>query len=294
MASRGRTILIAIGITVLVVIFFFGSVLFFLSFFDGGPLPGGQRVALVEVEGVIVSGDEIVRELREHRENPSVRAIVLRINSPGGVVAPTQEIYQEIRRLREQGKPVVASLGSVAASGGYYIAAACDRIYTNPGTLTGSIGVIMQMANLEGVLKKIGVEYVVIKAGRHKDLGNFSRAMTPEERKILQDLLDDVHGQFVDAVAQGRRLNRESVLAFSDGRIFSGQQAKELKMVDALGGLEEAIDAAAKLGGIVGKPKLLLPRKRFSVFDLVKNQLGLPGQTPFSLPIFSAPLYLME
>ena len=294
MAGRGRTVLIALGITVGVLAFFFGSVFFFLAFLgDGGGLPGGQRVALIEIEGVIVSGDEIVRELKEHLDNASVRAVVVRINSPGGVVAPTQEIYQEIRKLRERGKPVVASLGSVAASGGYYIAAACDKIYANPGSLTGSIGVVMQLANLEGVLKKIGIEYVVVKAGRHKDIGNFSRAMTPEERKILQDLLDDVHSQFVNAVAEGRQLDRSEVLSFADGRIFSGQQAKELKMVDALGGLEEAIDAAAKLGGIIGRPKILYPRKRFSVFELMKNKLGL-SSAPFSFPIFSTPLYLME
>ncbi|HLC43082.1 MAG TPA: signal peptide peptidase SppA [Methylomirabilota bacterium] len=294
MAGRGRTVLIALGITAGVLVFFFGSVLLFLSFLgDGGGFPGGQRVALIEVEGVILSGDEIVRELKEHLDNAAVRAVVVRINSPGGVVAPTQEIYQQIRKVRERGKPVVASLGSVAASGGYYIAAACDRIYANPGSLTGSIGVVMQLANLEGVLKKIGVEYVVVKAGRHKDIGNFSRTMTPEERKILQDLLDDVHGQFVNAVAEGRRLDRSEVLGFADGRIFSGQQAKDLKMVDALGGLEEAIDAAAKLGGIVGRPKILYPRKRFSVFDLMKNKLGL-GAAPFAFPVFSAPLYLME
>src|SRR3989304_1819970 len=137
MAGRGRTVLIALGVAVGVLAFFFGSVFFFLAFLgDGGGLPGGQRVALIEIEGVIVSGDEIVRELKEHLDNASVRAVVVRINSPGGVVAPTQEIYQEIRKLRERGKPVVASLGSVAASGGYYIAAACDKIYTTPGTLT--------------------------------------------------------------------------------------------------------------------------------------------------------------
>jgi len=294
MAGRGRTVLIALGVTAGVIVFFFGSVFLFLSLLGdrGGLSVGGQRVALVEIEGVIVNGDEIVRELKEHLENSAVRAVVVRINSPGGVVAPTQEIYQEVRKLRARGKPVVASLGSVAASGGYYIAAASDKIYANPGTLTGSIGVVMQLANLEGVLKKIGVEYVVVKAGRHKDLGSFSRAMTPEERKILQDLLDDVHRQFINAVAEGRQLDRSEVLGFADGRIFSGQQAKELKMVDALGGLEEAIAAAAKLGGIVGKPKILYPRKRFSVFELMRNRLGL-GSAPFSFPVFTTPLYLM-
>jgi protease-4 len=144
-------------------------------------------------------------------------------------------LHQALMRVREAGKPVVASLGSVAASGGYYTAVAADRIFANPGTLTGSIGVIMQMANVESLFKKVGVNYIVVKAGRYKDLGNFSRPMTPEERQVLQTLLDDVHAQFIDAVAAGRKLDRADVVKFADGRVFSGMQAKDLKMVDALG-----------------------------------------------------------
>src|SRR5207253_10256476 len=140
--------------------------------------------------------------------HPLVRAVVIRINSPGGVVGPTQEVHQAIRRLREAGKPVVASLGSIAASGGYYIAVAADQIYANPGTLTGSIGVIMQMANLENLMKKVGVDYVVVKSGHFKDIGNISRPMTTEERRVLQTLLDDEHDQFIAAGAAGRRINR--------------------------------------------------------------------------------------
>src|SRR6185503_5573430 len=158
----------------------------------GGPL-FGPRVAIVELEGLIAETDDLVRELRHHRDNPSVRAVVIRINSPGGVVGPTQEVYEALLRLRQAGKPVVASLGAVAASGGYYTAVACDQIYANPGTLTGSIGVIMQLANVEQLMKKVGVEYVVVKAGAFKDVGNMGRAMTPEERRTLQALLDDVH-----------------------------------------------------------------------------------------------------
>jgi len=169
-------------------------------------------------------------------------------------VGPTQEVYGELRRLRKAGKPVVASLGAVAASGGYYIAAAANRIYANPGTLTGSIGVIMQLANVEGLFKKIGVDYVVVKAGAHKDIGNPSRPMTAEERRILQALLDDVHAQFIDAVAEGRHLERRAVVAFADGRIFSGAQAKSLHMVDALGGLEDAVEGAAELAGLPPHP----------------------------------------
>src|SRR5262245_55360335 len=208
---------------------------------EGGAPLFGPRVAIVELEGVILDVDDVVRELKELRENPTVRAVVMRINSPGGVVGPTQEVHQAIRRLREAGKPVVASLGAVAASGGYYIAVAADQIYANPGTLTGSIGVIMQMPNVESLLKKVGVDYVVGKAGQFKDVGNFARAMTPEERRVLQSLLDDVHGQFINAVADGRKLTQVDVRSFADGRIFSGAQAKELKMVDALGSLEDAV-----------------------------------------------------
>src|SRR5439155_20298634 len=201
----------------------------------------GPRVAIVELEGIITDVDDVVRDLKAHRENPAVRAVVVRINSPGGVVGPTQELHDAVLRGRQAGKPVVASLGAVAASGGYYAAVACDQIYANPGTLTGSIGVIMQLANVEQLMKKVGVDYIVVKAGAYKDIGNMGRPMTPEERRVLQALLDDIHAQFIGAVAAGRKLEREDVARFADGRVFSGTQAKALKMVDALGGLEDAV-----------------------------------------------------
>jgi protease-4 len=264
---------------------------------DGGQTLFGPRVAIVELEGVIAEVDDLVREVKAHRENPQVKAVVIRINSPGGVVGPTQELHQALMRVREAGKPVVASLSSVAASGGYYTAVAADRIYANPGTLTGSIGVIMQMANVQDLFKKVGVEYVVVKAGQYKDMGNFSRSMTAEERRVLQTLLDDVHAQFIDAVALGRKLDREDVVKFSDGRVFSGVQAKDLKMVDALGSLEDAVNEAAKMAGLALPPAVIRPTKRFTVFDLLRSQLGfqLPGLavTP-SLPTFRTLLYLMD
>ena len=209
----------------------------------GVPSLGGNRVALVEVEGLIVDADRVVRELDDYGEDPSIRAIVVRIQSPGGVVGPTQEIYDAILRIRTQGKPVVASMGSVAASGGYYLAAAATRIVANPGTLTGSIGVIMQLAEIEGLLKKVGVRYEVIKAGRFKDSASFARPMTPEERAVLQAVLDDMHDQFVTAIAEGRRLGKDRVRALADGRVYSGRMAKDLGLVDALGGLDEAVRA---------------------------------------------------
>lgn len=296
MASRARTIAIALGVTAGLIAVFFVTVWVLMSVLEGSGLPGGQKVAVVSLEGVIWQSEPVVRALNHHRDNPSVRAVVVRVNSPGGVVAPTQEIHAAVLGVRKSGKPVVASLGSVAASGGYYVATAADRIYANPGTLTGSIGVVMQMANFEGLLKRVGVNYVVVKAGRYKDIGSFARTMTKEERQILQSLMDDVYNQFVDAVAEGRKLERATVNRFADGRIFSGRQAMEVKMVDALGGFEDAIEAAAMLAGLPPRPKLILPRRRFSIFDLLREELGLTGIRPLvpRLPAFKTPLYLME
>jgi protease-4 len=280
-----------------ILVLFLGTVWVLMATISEDGLPtGGPRVAVVEIEGIIVDGTAAIRELREHADNPAIKAVVLRVNSPGGVVAPTQEIFAAIQRARKAGKPVIATLGAVAASGGYYVATAADRIYANPGTLTGSIGVVMQMANLEGLLKKVGVEYVVVKAGAYKDVGNFARTISPEERKMLQALLDDVYSQFVDAVAEGRGLERKEVLAFAEGRIYSGQQALALKMVDELGGFDDAVEAAGKLANIPGRPKLVYPRKKFSLRDLLENRLGLLGAGPL-LPALSGirtPLYLMQ
>jgi len=300
-ASRGRVALIALGAGVGVLVLFVFTVWLILAVSDDG-LPGGAKVAVVEVEGVIgvaadrgLDTESIIRTLGEYRDDPAVRAVVLRIDSPGGVVAPTQEIFTAVRRLWEAKKPVVASLGSVAASGGYYVAVSADRIFASPGTLTGSIGVVMQLANVEGLLKKVGVEYVVVKAGAYKDVGNFARAMTPEERRILQSLLDDVYDQFISAVAEGRGLDPQAVRAFAEGRIYSGRQALGLKMVDDLGGLEDAIEAAAKMAGLPPKPKVLYPRRRFSLRELLRNEWGL-GPVSRMLPAMQTlrtPLYLM-
>lgn len=301
MASRGRVALIAVGVGAAVLVMFVVTIWLLIAVTDDG-LPGGAKVAVVEVEGVIgtevsrgLDTEDIVRTLGEYRDDPSIRAVVLRINSPGGVVAPTQEIATAVRRLREAKKPVVASLGSVAASGGYYVAAAADRIFASPGTLTGSIGVVMQLANIEGLLKKVGVEYVVVKAGAYKDVGNFARPMTPEERRILQSLLDDVYDQFIGAVAEGRGLDPQAVRGFAEGRIFSGRQAQTLKMVDELGGLEDAVLAAAKMAGLPGKPKVVYPRRRFSLRDLFRSELGLGPVSRVlpSLETLRTPLYLM-
>jgi protease-4 len=305
-ASRRRVAFIAASLTFAVIALFLGTVWLMLTVLDEGGLPGAGKVAIVELEGIIGTGpsgvdtDAIVRQLGEYRDNPSVAAVVLRINSPGGVVAPTQEIFSAVERVRAAGKPVVSSMGSVAASGGYYVAVAANRVYASPGTLTGSIGVVMQLANVEGLLKKVGVDYVVVKSGNFKDIGNIARPLRPEERQVLQALLDDVYGQFVRAVAERRGLDEKTVRSFADGRVYSGQQARALKMVDEMGGLEDAVEGAAKLAGIPGRPKLIHPRRRFSLRELLQNRLGLDagfdaaGHVLPALLSLRTPLYLMQ
>jgi protease-4 len=240
-------------------------------------LSGGDRIAVIRVEGVIMDAQQTVGDLKKFGENPTVKAIVLRIDSPGGGVVPSQEIHDAVKRVRtKNNKTVIASMGTVAASGGYYIAAATDRIIANPGTLTGSIGVIMELANLEGLLKKIGVESVVVKSGRHKDLGSPFRKMSEGDRLILQSVMDDVHNQFIEAVAEGRSLAVTDVRPLADGRIFTGRQAKEIKLVDELGDLDDAIRFAADMAGIEGEPKVVEPRKRFSIRELIESHLFGP------------------
>ncbi|MDQ6735401.1 MAG: signal peptide peptidase SppA [Nitrospirota bacterium] len=254
-----------------------GIVLLFLmnTLFPDLDLSTEERIALVRVEGVILDAQQTISELKRYGDNPLVKAIVVRIDSPGGGVVPSQEIHDAVKRIREkQSKLVIASMGTVAASGGYYIAAATDRIVANPGTLTGSIGVIMELANVEGLMKKIGVESVVVKSGAHKDLGSPFRAMNLEDRTILQNVMDDVHSQFIEAVAAGRSLDIKTVRALADGRIFTGRQAKAAKLVDELGDLNDAIKLAADMAGLEGEPRVVEPRKRFSIRDLIEGHLG--------------------
>jgi protease IV len=233
---------------------------------------GGDKVAVIRIEGVILDARETIEELRHYRDNPSVKAIVLRIDSPGGAVVPSQEIFEEVQKTRAEGKiKLVTSMGNVAASGGYYIAAATDRIVANPGTLTGSIGVIMELANIKDLLEKVGVKSVVIKSGRHKDMASPFRAMTEQDRALLQSVLDDVHTQFIEAVANGRALEVEQVKTLADGRIFTGKQAQSVKLVDELGDLHDAIKLAAGLVGISGEPRVLETRKRFSWRELLDS-----------------------
>jgi protease-4 len=233
---------------------------------------GGEKIAIIEVRGVILDPQPVVEKLVKLRKNEKVKAIVLRIDSPGGGVGPAQEIFAEVRKAQKE-KKVLVSMGSVAASGGYYIACAADKILANPGSITGSIGVIVESLNVEELLRKLGLRSMVVKSGKHKDLGSPLRPMSEEEKKLLQGVLDSVHEQFIRAVAEGRKLPVEKVRELADGRIFSGEQARELGLVDELGNLEDTLAMAATLAGIRGEPEIMYPeKKRFSLFDLLLQE----------------------
>jgi len=242
------------------------------------PLSVGEKIAVVKIEGVILDSKDIIEELREHRENKSVKAILLRIDSPGGAVAPSQEIYSEVLKIRDEGKKkIVTSMGSVAASGGYYIASASDKIVANPGSVTGSIGVILELANVSGLMKKVGVESVVIKSGKFKDVGSLFRTMMPEERELLQGVIDDTYDQFVEAVSAGRGINKEDLIPIADGRVFTGRQAKKLGLVDELGSMQDAVKITADLAGIKGEPDLIEKKKKVSILERFLRNSSLIG-----------------
>ncbi len=225
----------------------------------------GEKVGVIEITGVITASRLINERITLFKEDESIKAVVLRIDSPGGGVGPSQEIYQEVKKLAEV-KPVVVSMGSVAASGGYYIAAPAAKILANPGTITGSIGVIMEFTNIQDLLDMIGLSNQVVKSGEHKDMGSPLRPMTEADRKILQSMIDDVHSQFIKAVADGRRLELDKVRTLADGRIYTGRQAMAAGLVDQLGNLQDAVDVAGELAGIKESPRMVYPPKEKAPF----------------------------
>lgn len=229
----------------------------------------GGKIGIIEVQGMIVDSREFIQQLHDFRDNDRIRAVVLRIDSPGGVVGPSQEMYEEVRKFTQR-KKLVVSMGSLAASGGYYIAAPANLIVANPGTVTGSIGVLMKLSNIQGLLEKVGLNSFVLKSGKFKDSGSPVRPMTKADKEILQSIIDSMHGQFVKAVAEGRKIPVDEVSKLADGRIFSGEQALHFKLVDRLGNLQDAIVEAAKMAGIKGEPELVYPpEKKKSLLEFI-------------------------
>lgn len=263
----GLLLLAAAGIF----IFFIASIFFGNSAgSDGFELSTGKRVGLIEVKGVILDSETTIKNLERYGSSQDIAAIVLRIDSPGGGVAASQEIYEAVKRVRERGKFVIASMASVAASGGYYIACGADTIMANPGTTTGSIGVIAEMLNATELMQKIGVHFEIIKSGKFKDTGSPFRPMNQEDRQQLQSYVDNAYQQFVNVVATERGLPTEQVLQYADGRIYTGQQAHELQLIDLLGTYEDAVDLAGKMGGITGKARVVKPPvRKTTMWDLL-------------------------
>ena len=247
----------------------------------------GEKVGIVKITGPIISSESINSQLEKFKNRKDISAIVLRIDSPGGLVAPTQEIYEKVRSIRDL-KPIVSSMGSVAASGGYYIALGSDTLIANPGTIVGSIGVIMNYPIATELLDKVGIKFETVKSGGLKDVGSYSREVTDADRKHLNEMVSNMHSQFVTAVENNRSINRSELLKLADGRVFTGLQSKDLGLIDVLGTLEDAINLAGVLGDIKGKPKTVeINKKNNSLFDLFTSNLEQATSTWFDeLPAY--------
>jgi protease-4 len=251
------------GIFFVFVLFVFTLVYFAIGSENNTDFSGfGSKIAVVDVEGVIISPQETVANLKKYADDDSVKAIILHLNTPGGGAAASEEIYREVRRIRDQKKKrIVASIETVGASGGYYIASACNKIYANEASIVGSIGVIAQWTNYEELMKWAKLKDITLKAGALKDVGSPTREMTPEERAYLQSLIDDMHGQFIHAVADGRGMKDDDIRKLADGRVWTGQQALPLKIIDQISDFRGAVRDTAKAVGISGDPTLVRPMK---------------------------------
>jgi protease-4 len=260
--------------------------------YDGGEFSSrgsGDKIAVVDINDVIITSEKWVGEIKKYRDDKSIKAIILRINSPGGGVAASQEIYEEVRKTRESGKIIVVSMGSIAASGGYYIAAGSSLIIANPGTLTGSIGVIVSITNFKDLAEKLGVTQNVIKSGELKDAGNPFREMNDKDRAYFQDIVDNSFGQFLDVVARERKMNIDTLKQYANGRVFTGLQAKNIGLIDSLGTFEDAIRITSKMAGIEGEPRIIREKKRFSIFEKLLGT-SVDEVTAIKARLFEEPL----
>ena len=233
----------------------------------------GKKVGIVKINGPILSSDAVVSQLDKLKNRKDISAIVVRIDSPGGLVAPTQEIYEKVKSLRGV-KPIISSMGSVAASGGYYIALGADTLLANPGTIVGSIGVIMNYPIATELLGKVGIKFETVKSGGLKDVGSYSREVTEADRRHLNDMVTNIHNQFIDAVNDNRSIEKSELIKLADGRVFTGLQSKDLGLVDLLGTFEDAVSLAGSLGKIKGVPKTIqIDKKNSSLIDMFTSNI---------------------
>jgi protease IV len=278
MSKSTKWFLIILGILALIAA---GSILVFISMLGGSSEStetvvsgSGDKIAVVDLKGVISSSEDVVRQVKKYREDHSIKAILLHIDSPGGGVVASQEMYEEVRKTRDGGKPVVVSMGSLAASGGYYVACGGSRLVANRGTLTASIGVISEFLQLHDALTKLGIDVKTIKSGKLKDAGSPVRKMNEDDERYFQGLMDNVHQQFIAVVERERKMSHDAVIALADGRVFTGEQAVGIGLVDTLGTYEDAVKIAAELGGVRGEPSIVKERKRQSWLIPLLGDMG--------------------
>jgi len=289
-----RTVLIVIAALALLFFTFIAGMGCGLLMSGEYGFPTGDKVAVLKVEDVILDDQAYLESLSKIKEDKQVKAVVVRIDSPGGAVGPSQEIYSELRKLNKD-MPVIASIGSVGASGGYYIACAARKIFANPGTITGSIGVVAEFASYEKLLEWAKVDVEVIKTGKYKDVGSPFREMTDEDREYMQGLMNNVYSQFKSAVAESRNLDMAEVDKIADGKIFTGEQAKQLKLIDETGTMNDAIDLAAKTAGIKGQPDIVYyPKKKSQFLELLQSKLDIPGITSMPSKYSFGLFYLVD
>lgn len=270
MPGKKHPILLVLVVVGIIVIFLSAILAVVLKFkAPSSALAFGDKIGVIPIEGAIMDSEPVLSQLIRFKKESQIKAIILRINSPGGGVAPSQEIYREVRKTIET-KKVVVSMGTLAASGGYYIASAANKIVANPGTLTGSIGVIMEFIQLEDLLKKVGLGLEVMKSGEFKDIGSPHRRMSERDKALIKDLIFEIQNQFVDDVSKGRDLDLDKVREIADGRILSGARAKDLGLIDVLGNFQDAVDLAKEIAGIEGEVTLVYPKKaRYRLWDMI-------------------------
>ncbi|MCX5817434.1 MAG: signal peptide peptidase SppA [Proteobacteria bacterium] len=271
--------------TAFLVIFIIIILSFFISLAIGvSGRAFGEKIGVVEIEGVIADSKDIMEDIVRFKEDETIKGVILRINSPGGSVPPSQEIFEEVKKLRAK-KKVYISMGTVCASGGYYIATAGEKIYAMPSTITGSIGVIMEQVVIEDLMKKVGLQPNTMKAGDFKDVGSPFRKMKVEERKYFQEILNTIHTQFINTVATQRKIPMDTAKKLSDGRIYLGQQAKDLKLIDQIGTFYDTVDDMKNTLNIKGKPVLVYGKRPFSLLkwlissisqELISQQFSSP------------------
>ena len=289
-----RSVFIVLAVSVLSLMVVAGVILAAMLAARGGSsgLGLGGRIAVLNVEGVIADDTKLLEQIRAFRDDPSVKGYLVQINSPGGSVGPSQSIYQELRRLREDGQPVVASIGGVGASGGYYIALAADTIYALPGSMTGSIGVIMELPDASQLMDKVGLRMNVVESAEHKDVGSPFRPITPGDRQILGELVSDVYRQFVEVVVQERKLDSATIAQVADGRVLSGRQALQRGLIDRLGNFTDALAAVGRMADLGEEPNTVWPREeRPTLIDLLlgRGAAGVLGRLVSPLENVNSP-----